>query len=546
MNSIEEISAAVALPFSIDKLICNKSSVPTHKEISGLKRTADKTILISNPIRKANMPFESVRDKNEGYSNSSMEREINHRASVVEDVSSRERNEDYELISFVDDQMLENICSQSVASDTGSICWEEPLSLDTNSNRNSMDIEGMVGNFEMIAKPCVRESYVELETLDDIVPVAAGIRGEDGYRSHPKLSAVLPEVPEEKKVTMTSSFSIFESNNTPLWGFTSICGRRPEMEDAFAAVPRLLHIPTQILMDEECDHVLNGTNQKLSYFTAHFYGVYDGHGGSQVANYCSERMHLALAEEIESLYGGDNRNSWQEKWKKAFSNCFLKVDAETGESCRGTRESNTDDSKVQLEPIAPETVGSTAVVTIVCPTYIIVANCGDSRAVLCRGKVAMPLSVDHKPDREDEYTRIEAAGGKIIQWNGSRVFGVLAMSRSIGDRYLKPWIVPDPEVMFVPREKDDECLILASDGLWDVMTNQEVCDIARRRILLWHKRNGDTLSATRADGVDPAAQAAAEYLSKLALQKGSKDNVTVIVVDLKAQRKFKRKKVDSN
>ena len=106
---------------------------------------------------------------------------------------------------------------------------------------------------------------------------------------------------------------------------------------------------------------------------------------------------------------------------------------------------------------------------------------------------------------------------------------------------MKPWVIPDPEVMFVPRSKEDECLVLASDGLWDVMTNEEVCDIARKRILVWHKKHGNTLPAERNDGVDPAAQAAAEYLSRLALQKGSKDNITVIVIDLKAQRKFKKK-----
>ncbi|KAK6140728.1 hypothetical protein DH2020_025526 [Rehmannia glutinosa] len=193
----------------------------------------------------------------------------------------------------------------------------------------------------------------------------------------------------------------------------------------------------------------------------------------------------------------------------------------------------------QSRTYCSETVGSTAVVAIVCSSHIIVANCGDSRAVLCRGKEPMALSVDHKPNREDEYARIEAAGGKVIQWNGHRVFGVLAMSRSIGDRYLKPWIIPDPEVMFVPRAREDECLILASDGLWDVMTNEEVCDIARKRILLWHKNNGVTLPLERGEGIDPAAQAAAEYLSNRALQKGSKDNISVVVVDLKAQRKIK-------
>lgn len=113
---------------------------------------------------------------------------------------------------------------------------------------------------------------------------------------------------------------------------------------------------------------------------------------------------------------------------------------------------------------------------------------------------------------------------------------------SSGDRYLKPWIIPEPEVMFVPRAREDECLIIASDGLWDVMTNKEACEAARRRILLWHKKNGAAASPLkRGEGVDPAAQAAAEYLSVLALQKGSMDNISVIVLDLKAQRKFKTK-----
>lgn len=111
-----------------------------------------------------------------------------------------------------------------------------------------------------------------------------------------------------------------------------------------------------------------------------------------------------------------------------------------------------------------------------------------------------------------------------------------------GDRYLKPWIIPDPEVMFIPRTKEDDCLILASDGLWDVMSNEEVCEMARKRILLWHKKNGSlALPVDRGSTIDLAAQAAAECLSNRALQKGSKDNITVIVVDLKAQRKFKTK-----
>lgn len=130
---------------------------------------------------------------------------------------------------------------------------------------------------------------------------------------------------------------------------------------------------------------------------------------------------------------------------------------------------------------------------------------------------------------------------KSIHHFGGQLFIHVYSFLPSGDRYLKPWIIPEPEIMFVPRAREDECLVLASDGLWDVMSNEEACEVARRRILLWHKKNGTNPLPERGQGVDPAAQAAAEYLSSMALQKGSKDNISVIVVDLKSQRKFKSK-----
>lgn len=95
-----------------------------------------------------------------------------------------------------------------------------------------------------------------------------------------------------------------------------------------------------------------------------------------------------MAEEIEIISTelsdeGDRRGSREELWTRVFTRCFLKVDGEVGGE--GGR-----------APIARETVGSTAIVAIVCTSHIIVANCGDSRAVLCRGREAVALSVDHK------------------------------------------------------------------------------------------------------------------------------------------------------
>ncbi|KAJ9167881.1 hypothetical protein P3X46_019471 [Hevea brasiliensis] len=295
------------------------------------------------------------------------------------------------------------------------------------------------------------------------------------------------------------------NNKGVSWGFTSVIGRRREMEDAVSVIPGF--------MSRTCDHVggctAPGSRTSAEISPIHFFGVYDGHGGSQVANYCKRRMHEVVAEELdrESTIDG---NEWQRRWEVAFSSGFEKADNE-----------------VLTE--APEMVGSTAVVVVLSGCQIITSNCGDSRAVLCRGNQTIPLTVDHKPDRQDELMRIEGVGGKVISWNGARVFGVLAMSRAIGDRYLRPSIIPVPEITFMTRTDDDECLILASDGLWDVMTNEEVGDVARRLLRRWRR-------TMVSDEISPA-QAVADNLTEIAYSKNSCDNISIIVVDLKPQRK---------
>ncbi|GMH10763.1 hypothetical protein Nepgr_012604 [Nepenthes gracilis] len=442
---------------------------------------------------------------------------------ITSDVDVHDVEED-DYLSLDGDQLLNLSRSHSATSETCGICGEELIALEDNSE---IDIPSSL-DVEIIAKiPDLGESNMDSEIEINPLAVVASLEQEIGEGSSIKSSSVALQLPLEKRFCRTVVHSIFEVDSIPLWGYTSMCGRRAEMEDAVTAMPGFMKIPVQMFVDER---VLNDMTRCLSHLTAHFFGVYDGHGGSRVANYCRDCIHVALHKElefiIECVTNGTIKDDWQEQWRKAFTKLFLKIDDEVSGKDGG-------------EPIAPDTVGSTAVVAIICSSHIIVANCGDSRAVLCRGKEAMALSVDHKPNREDEYARIEAAGGKVIHWNGQRVFGVLAMSRSIGDRYLEPWIIPNPEVMFIPRAKEDECLILASDGLWDVMTNGEACETARKRILMWHKKNDVKLPLERGIGIDPAAQAAANCLSNRALQKGTKDNITVVVVDLKAQRKFK-------
>uniref|UniRef100_A0A453F5U0 protein-serine/threonine phosphatase n=1 Tax=Aegilops tauschii subsp. strangulata TaxID=200361 RepID=A0A453F5U0_AEGTS len=132
-----------------------------------------------------------------------------------------------------------------------------------------------------------------------------------------------------------------------------------------------------------------------------------------------------------------------------------------------------------------------------------------------------------RPDRPDEMERVEAAGGKVINWNGYRILGVLATSRSIGDYYLKPYVIAEPEVTVMDRTDKDEFLILASDGLWDVVSNDVACKIARNCL------SGRAASKYPESVSGSTAADAAALLVELAIARGSKDNISVVVVELR-------------
>lgn len=528
---MEEMSPAIAVTLSVGNLVRDNSGISSSAEITRLKLVTNASNLVStesvfccrvdtaDSSYVSNLATDMARDDGGGAANESVMATEKGDHLVPNDNSMQDNDED-EIMS--------------VGEDTSLVTADELLA-------TGQVVIKAVENDQVLAEAIILGNS-EVPASELIAAVSSQAEGSD--ISILKAAAVVSQLPKKKSLTKGGIRSVFELDCIPLWGSVSLCGKRPEMEDAVTTASRFMKIPIKMLVGE---HMIDGISPSLTHVTSHFFGVYDGHGGSRVADYCCERIHLALAEEIGQVKGnignGSVGEARQVMWERAFTNCFQRVDDEIGgKVSRGIPSDHGNASAASFEPVAPETVGSTAVVALVCSSHIIVANCGDSRAVLLRGKEAMPLSVDHKPDTEKEYARIDAAGGKVIQWNGYRVFGVLAMSRSIGDRYLKPWIIPEPEVTFVPRAREDECLIVASDGLWDVMTNEEACEVARRRILLWHKKNGVPSSPLeRGKGVDPAAQAAAEYLSVLALDKGSKDNISVIVVDLKAQRKFKSK-----
>jgi serine/threonine protein phosphatase PrpC len=134
--------------------------------------------------------------------------------------------------------------------------------------------------------------------------------------------------------------------------------------------------------------------------------------------------------------------------------------------------------------------GCTSVVMIKYGNDLIVANAGDSRAVLCRADgEAYPLSYDHKPAHIVEKRRIENAGGYINQVG--RINGNLNLSRSLGDLKYKAvlgldpaeqMITAEPDITITPMVPSDEFVIIGCDGIWDVLTSQQACDFVRQRL----------------------------------------------------------------
>ncbi|KAL6650306.1 hypothetical protein ACP70R_009231 [Stipagrostis hirtigluma subsp. patula] len=316
------------------------------------------------------------------------------------------------------------------------------------------------------------------------------------------------------------------------FGAVELQGRMREMEDTLSLHPALFFWADGSPM--------------------HFFAVFDGHGGPHVSALCRNQMHAILAEELaveraaylrrrEEQAGGAGDPAATEvaveedAWRAALLRCFRRVDALAAIACACGR-AQLPPCRCELSPQAPHAagiVGSTAVVALLVRDRLVVANCGDSRAVLCRGPAGappVPLSDDHKPDRPDELARIEALGGRVVYNNGARVRGILAMSRALGDRFLRPEVISVPDITITQRTLQDECLILASDGMWDAFANELACNVARQCL-----EDGAADAAPQAVVLEPEPRCnrAAALLARLALGRGSQDNVTVVVIDLK-------------
>ncbi|XP_027163190.1 probable protein phosphatase 2C 76 [Coffea eugenioides] len=252
-------------------------------------------------------------------------------------------------------------------------------------------------------------------------------------------------------------------------GYSSFRGKRASMEDFY-------DIKTS----------------KIDGQTVCLFGIFDGHGGSRAAEFLREHLFENLMKHPEFIANT----------KLAISETYQQTDVDFLESEKDTFRDD----------------GSTASTAVLVGNHLYVANVGDSRTIISKAGRAIPLSEDHKPNRSDERKRIENAGG-VVMWAGTwRVGGVLAMSRAFGNRMLKQFVVAEPEIQDLEVDEELELLVLASDGIWDVVPNEDAVSLAR---------------------AEEEPEAAARKLTETAFTRGSADNITCIVV------KFHHKKAES-
>ncbi|XP_042484600.1 probable protein phosphatase 2C 74 [Macadamia integrifolia] len=240
-------------------------------------------------------------------------------------------------------------------------------------------------------------------------------------------------------------------------------GRRAVMEDGFSVITDILGDPKQS-----------------------FYGVFDGHGGRAAVDYATENLGKNIVVAIGEVGEAEGQV------EQAIRNGYLTTDKDFL-------------SKGQCSGVCVATV-------ILKDGELYVANAGDCRVVLSRKGVGDALTSDHRVNREDELFRIQNLGGYVSCRNGVwRAQDSLAVSRAIGDLSLKELIISEPEIKKLHLTSDCDFLIVASDGLWDKVSNQEAVDVVSR-----HKI---TLESCK-------------KLVDMSSSRGSKDDTTVMVINL--------------
>nr|XP_036675275.1 protein phosphatase 1B [Drosophila suzukii] len=260
------------------------------------------------------------------------------------------------------------------------------------------------------------------------------------------------------------------SGNNLRYCVSSMQGWRLEMEDTHSAVCKL----------------------KDDFELWSYFAVFDGHASDRISEYCAKHLLKTImkSEGFSKL-----------RYEAGIREGFLRLDED------------------MRKLFQDKPGGSTAVCVFLSPDKMYLANCGDSRAVISRNGIAAINTVDHKPFAPKERERIQNAGGSVMI---KRVNGTLAVSRALGDYDFKndssrspvdQLVSPEPDIIVCERSEQDEFIVIACDGIWDVMSSTEVCEFIGSRLLVTYD-----------------LPMIVNSVMDICLHKGSRDNMTLLLL----------------
>ena len=215
------------------------------------------------------------------------------------------------------------------------------------------------------------------------------------------------------------------------------------------------------------------SNYKINLFC-----IFDGHGGSDVVNFVKERLPQLIKQQLTNLTSVP----------ETLNDSFKKIDEE-------------------LKFYDSDYTGSTATIIIICDNKIYCGNVGDSKGYIIKENNCIQITTDHKCTNQEEGNRIINSGGKIIK---NRVMGQLILSRTLGDLYVKKYgVVSTPSICVNDIDSNIKFCVIASDGVWDVIDEGCLFEMSK------NFKNADLFC---------------KEIVKNALEKGSKDNISCIVI----------------
>ncbi|XP_075100732.1 putative protein phosphatase 2C 51 isoform X1 [Nicotiana tabacum] len=332
--------------------------------------------------------------------------------------------------------------------------------------------------------------------------------------------------------------AVFDSPECPMWEFsaaiqngTDNCpvathrGRRKYQEDRIICYP---HVTVPVLGEDDPNEAGVGIA-----------AVFDGHGGKEASEMASQKfldyflLHVVF-NTYKKLFSHSNEHE-----EAGHYSLKLKVDEELTHGILEKallRTIQDIDSEFSQEALNNDYIsGSTATVVLWMNGQILVGNLGDSKALLCSRRTHFDQDSEGLKSSnycslklDDEKARIEAAGGVVLVIGVPRVNGILAVSRSIGDIRLKRYgVIAKPELTDWRHMTTEDCyLVIGSDGIFERMNPQDVCDILHGG----HAKENETSIDS---SFCPSSSSLADCIVQNAFSKGSSDNLSVVVIPMR-------------